>query len=865
MALLVRALSKCLAYVAFVQLCIVLCVCATPQEHEPLQEGLYLDDDLVQEHSQPALAPSPSFDSIEDTDALMLESAQYEAEVPVEEAQEENVAEPIHYEKIIVDIKVEGNKRVSEEAVLTKIPYAIGQRWHPRYTRTLINNLLEMGYFKQVRVYEEESDNPAHMVLVVEVEEKRPLKEVKFEGNKNLSQKDIEKKIKFADIPTIDALDLKKYINAIKKLYRDRNYHNAKITARLEDVGESSRLIFTIEEGIPSLVKRVHFEGNKTVSSKTLRGLLFTREDWLLGFMDKAGTYQPDAIEADRQAIENYYQSNGFLQAKVTDVTINEDPETHHIEITFHIDEGKQFTVAAITIPGNEMVSQEQLLAAIPIKVGDLYSKERIRLAIDVLRAVWGEYGYIYADIEPSIEPNEENQTVALSFFSELGDKVQVDKIRFRGNLKTRDKVLRRQLLFEEGDLLTTNKLETSKQRIEGLGYFDQQAGVSWKIIRRDKDHADLDMYVKEVKTGRVDGQIGFGGSPKDLQNPTESFRVAGSISDTNLFGTGIAFNLNGEASKQERQLLFNITEPYLFDRPIYAALDAAVKRSIYDEFKLTKEEVREQLVSGGLSLGFLAQNYWQTRVVFQAGAEGVHYSPQPEINLNDFTDPREIEEFNKILRKRFPSGNFGWLAVQSGQDFRNHPMHPNRGYQWLFQSRIGLPNQEFGFWKFDLDGSYYTPLIGERDLVLYLHGHAGAVTAFQGRTIPFRELYHIGGPASVRGFLFGEIGPMYKGLDSLGAKKAFWLNAELIFPVSPDQSIKGVLFYDGGAGWDTPDADQIAKKRLKNNRFSYRHSVGFGARILRPTPIKIDWGFKLDKRKGEKTSQVHLSMYHDF
>jgi len=845
-----------------------MCVCLAQHENEPLQEGLYLDDINSQEeyrsasYSEQDAAPE---EVIDDQEVFTLESAQYQDDVNEENFEDFSLSEPVPVEKTIAAIKVEGNKRVSQEAVLTKIPYALGERWNTRQTRALINNLLAMGYFKQVRVFEEETDDPTKMVLVIEVEEKRPLKEVTFEGNKNLPQKDIEKKIKFSDVPTIDELDLKKYINTIKKLYREKNYHNAQVTARLEDVGESSRVVFSIKEGIPSVVKRVYFEGNKKVPSKILRGLIFTREDWVLGFMDRAGTYQPDAIEADRQSIENYYQSNGFLQAKVTDVVIDEDPVTHEIEATFHIDEGNQYTISSIAIPGNEMVSEEQLLAAIPIKVGDLYSKERIRLAIDLLRSIWGEYGYIYADIEPSIEPNEDDHTVALSFFSELGDKVQVDRIRFRGNLKTRDKVLRRQLLFEEGDLLTTNKLQASKERIEGLGYFDQQAGVSWKVIRRDKDHADLDIFVKEVKTGRVDGQIGFGGSPKDLQNPTESFRFGGAISDTNLFGTGVAFNLSGEVSKQERELLFNITEPYLFDKPIYAAFDAAVKRSIYDEFKLTKDDVQEHLVRGGISLGFLAENYWQTRVVFQAGAEGVHYSPQPEIDLNDFNDPKEIAEFNLILRKRFPSGNFGWLGLQSGQDFRNHPLHPNRGYQWLLQSKLGWPNEEFGFWKFDLDGSYYTPLIGERDLVLYLHAHAGAVTAFQDRTIPFRELYHIGGPASVRGFLFGEIGPMYKGIDSIGAKKAFWLNAELIFPVSPDQSIKGVLFYDGGAGWDTPDSDQIAKKRLKNNRFSYRHSVGFGARILRPTPIKIDWGFKLDKRKGEKASQVHLSMYHDF
>jgi outer membrane protein insertion porin family len=341
--------------------------------------------------------------------------------------------------------------------------------------------------------------------------------------------------------------------------------------------------------------------------------------------------------------------------------------------------------------------------------------------------------------------------------------------------------------------------------------------------------------------------------------------RVGGSLSDTNLLGLGVSFNLSGEISKQERQLLFNVTEPWLFDRPIYGAFDLAFKKSTYDEFHFTKNEVKEQLASGSLSLGFIAQQLYQIRFVGQAGYEGLHYHKTPTANLGANADPKEVAEFQQILNKRFPQGNFPWLGGLASQDFRNHPIHPSRGYQWLATTRLGIPNQQFGFWKFDFDAGYYTPIIGERELVFYLHAHLGLVTAVGGKTIPFRELYHIGGPSSVRGFLFGEIGPTYKGVDSIGGKKAFWLNAELIFPVAPDFSIKGVLFYDGGAGWDTPDADQIARKRLKNNHFSYRHSVGFGVRIYKPTPIRIDWGFKLDRRRGESANEVHLTSSYDF
>lgn len=786
-----------------------------------------------------------------------------------------------HLIKPTIDsIIVLGNQQVGLDAILNKIPYHLGEVFTPIKSKQLISNLMDMEYFKKVSLKGELlPDNKINLYILLT--EKQPLKEVIFKGNKHLLEKDIKKKIKFNEKPAIDESDLRKFINDLKKLYREKNYHNVAIEAHLEDAGQGKvNAVFTIDENKKSSIQRVFFEGNKAFSAKELRGLIFTREDWVLGFMDKSGFYQPEAIEADRHMLENFYQSRGYLNAKVKDVAIQTDPnDSYNLKVTFHIQEGDIYTINDIKIAGSDVISNSEILSRLPIKVGDLYSKEKIRDSIELIRLLLGEYGYIYADVDPAIEPDNEKKTVNITFFTELGDKTTVRKIEIRGNKKTRQKIIRRQLLVDEGDLLTTQRLEKSKERIEQLGYFDQQNGVSWKIKRVSQDIADLELFVNEVKTGRVDMQLGFGGSPRDLQNPTESLRVGGSISDTNLLGLGIGFNLSGEFSKQERQLLFNITEPWLFDRPIFAALDLAIKKSLYEDFQFTQQEVKEQVVNGSFSVGFIAQQLNMTRFLMLFGVEGVHYNPPPQVNTSAIPDPKEAAEFAMILQRRFPQGSFAWTGGQASQDFRNHPMHPSRGYQWLIQTRMGIPNSghfhlasapqaspyNFGFWKLDGDASYYTPLIGERDLVFYFHTHFGIVGSFPGKVVPYRELYHIGGPASVRGFLFGEIGPTYKGVDSIGAKKAFWFNAELIFPVAPDFSIKGIVFYDGGAGWDTPDSDSISKKRLKNNNFNYRHSVGFGVRLLRPTPMRIDWGFKLDKRKGESPSEVHLTMSHDF
>lgn len=782
-------------------------------------------------------------------------------------------------------IVVEGNKYVPTTTVLRRSPYKEGQIFDARKSGQLIKNVFDVtarggaepgkgSYpFKHVKL-EAELIGSDQIDLYIVVQEKFRSEGAVFKGNKHLAEKDIKKKLDFDDITFIDYDDLPQYVGILKGLYKEKDYHNVEIKAHLDVKDDRATVIFDVTEHSKSLVKHVEFRGNDNVDGKKLRSMIFTREDWILGFLDRAGSYQPEAIEGDKQIIENFYQSNGYLKAKVYDVAVDRDPYTQDICVTFYIDEGAVYTVSDIHVPGDENVSEEYLLCRLPIQVGEKYSREKIRETIEWLRLFWGEYGYIYADIEPSIQPNDDTKTVELGFYSELGPKVYLNRINIIGNTKTRDKVIRRQLVLEEGDLLTTQRMEVSKHRVESLGYFDTRGGVNWKIHRLNKDQADLDLILRETKTGKIFGQLGFGGAAADIQNPTNSMTLGGVIADSNLFGLGINFNLSGELSKQNRSVTFNVINPWLFDLPIYAAIDANFKRSIYDDFKSTQREVTENFGEAALSLGFTSRRLNDTTIVGKIGLDTLDHAKPPVASQED--DEVARLQYQRILNQRFANGSFVWTSAHSIKDIRNHPLHPSKGYQWTSYLKIGLPGtdnfnpftvgsvERYGFVKFDADASWYTPLIGERDLVLVLHGHIGVVAGFTNKIIPYRELYNIGGPATVRGFLFGQIGPTFFG-DPIGAKKAVWLNAELLFPIASDFSIKGAFFYDGGTGWDTPNGDTLSPEFLRNNGFNYRHAFGFGVRILNPTPIQIDWGFKLDRKPGETSSEVHLNMTHNF
>ena len=772
--------------------------------------------------------------------------------------------------KTITSISISGNKQLSKAALLARIPYRVGDLFNAAKTGDLIRNLYALNYFDNITL-ELEDVSDTEVALFITVEEKKKIEAIVYEGNPNLTADEIEKKLKLSEVPAMDEEEADMYADKIKKMYAEKNYHAVTIIPTLKPTQNNTYIAtFCIKEGEKAVVKRVLFEGNTCISSKKLRANLFTREDWLFGFMNKAGSFQPEMLEYDKFVIENFYQSSGYLAARVVDIKVDKD-ECQCITVTYFIEEGDIYTVKCVSAQGNDILSEAQLLPFIPIRPGSLYSKELIREAMEVLRTIWGRYGYIYADIEPVIMPNFEVKTVDISFNSELGNKIFLNRVTMRGNYKTRDYVIRRVLTVCEGQLLTTPSMDYSKNRVESLGFFDPQNGVEWKTNKISENLVDLDLVLKEIKTGKIEGQIGYGGA--DPQSPNTSFRIGANISDRNLFGTGIRANFNASWSKQDRGLTINFFQPWLFNRPIGGGAGMYHKRSTYEDFKNVNNAPQEVLTGGDAQVMFALPGCPAVSTSVMGGVERISFPSSIRATpLGQL--PNQVELLQSFINRRFISGTAGWVTTVFGQDLRNHPVFPSRGYNWSFTTKVALPAGTFGYIKADWDTTWLTPLIGEYDLIFLLHGHAGFVKPLNCKIIPYRELHNMGGPGTVRGFDFGQIGPQIFG-SSVGAQKAFWVNAELIFSVTKDQSMRGVLFYDGGAGWDTPLTPQqrilldlpVNALALTNNRFRYRHAVGFGIRLTNPAPIRIDWGFKLDrdKRLGEKFYEVHFSMSQDF
>lgn len=798
--------------------------------------------------------------------------------VDEEEEIEEVVVDPTA-KKIIKDIiltRRTPNKYVTDEAILSSIPYRQGEQFDIKKTSAAIKNLFELeepiSYFQDVKILGE-YPNDDEMVLHIVTYEKPELESITYEGNKKLSCDDIEEKLHLSDIHAIDERDKETIAMQLKQLYRDKNYHLAHVEVELEQKPNNKvAMLVKINEDQKSLIKRVRFTGNKNIDSKKLRGVIFTREDWPFSFFDKAGSYKKEMLENDKHILENQYKTQGYLTAKVNSVDVKMDPETKQYDVMFNITEGDQYTVKSVKAEGNSLCSEEIILAGIPTKEGQVYSSKDIKDSIEAMRLLWGKYGYAFADIEPIIIPNEKEKTVTVDFQSELGEKVYINRINIFGNNKTKDKVIRRKVTLKEGCLLSTPEMENSKNRVESLSYFDPRDGVVWKINRIDNKWADLDLILKEVKTGKAGIDFTTGGAPGSLQSNSSSFRFGGYITDANWMGSGVALSTSAHWSKQEWDLNFNIADNWFLEKPIFSDIDINIVKSDYTDQIKNAGDFEQRVVSAYYGLGFVAPpSAWVVNdisFVWRVGIEQITQTKPPTV---DNITAEGASTMQVLLDRMFQPGKVVTFEQKIARDLRNSNIHPSNGFQWILGYKLGHGIQEskFGYAKMEFEASYYTPIIAPRKLVLALHGFVGVIgKTGKDKTIPYRELFHIGGQASVRGFDYGQIGPTYMG-DSIGGKKAFFWNAELVFPLSQDFSMKGALFYDGGAGWDTPNLSAIPQnlqdKFLRNNKFEYRHAIGIGLRLLKPQPMKIDWAFKLDKKKGEKTSELHLSAYREF
>ncbi|NWF55801.1 MAG: outer membrane protein assembly factor BamA [Syntrophaceae bacterium] len=713
--------------------------------------------------------------------------------------------------EILAKILIEGNRAIEESAIRAQIKVKEGDSFSPSAVREDLKTLYQMGFFQDVRV--EKRDWERGKALVFVVQEKPIVKEVVFTGNKEIKTSDLMEVVDIKPRSVLNLNAVKENINKILKKYREEAYFAAEVQYDLESTPRPGEVIvhFRVKENEKVRIRKISFSGNVYYSDAILRKLLpETKEEGWFSWFTKSGIYKEDILERDLDAIVAFYFQKGFIQVKVGRPKVTIDKEG--IWINIPVEEGRQFKIGKVDIQGDLMLPKEEMLKRIPVYVGEIFNRDHIRDSLTYLTDLYADQGYAFVDVNPMTVPHKDQPLVDLTFEIRQGSKVYFERINILGNTKTRDRVIRRDLLTVEGDLYSLTAMKRSRDQLNALGYF-KEVNINTKKGSAD-DKMEVNVQVEEAPTGSFSGGVGYSSIDKLV--------AIISLSQNNLFGRGHRVAAQAQLGSISRYFNLSFTEPRLFDTQVLVGADAYNTYRDYDDYSVKKQGavVRFGFPIYGFLRGILQYKYEK--------ADTYNIRENASQIIEDEEGITTTSSISGVLRR----------------DTRNHRFDPTRGSDNTFSMEyaggfLGGTNE---FNKYIFNSAWFiTPFYR---LTFSARGRIGYIT---GDAIPLYELFRLGGMYSVRGFKAWSIGPTAPNGEVIGGDKELLFNFEMLFPIAKEINLKGLIFFDAGNAWAEGDPYQLDDLRT---------SAGFGFRWMSPVgPLRLEWGYNLKPKPGESQS----------
>ncbi len=722
-------------------------------------------------------------------------------------------------------IVIFGNERISEEVILHEIKSAVGEPLSKERIRDDVKAIYQLGYFRDVQVDVSETDEG--VILTFAVIEKPFVEDVVISGNLKVDRKDIEEVIEIKRDSVLDMDAVRSSVKEIKKLYTSKRYYGSEVTYRVEIItGNKAVVYFDIAEGVKGYIKTIQFVGNKAFSARKLKSIMKTKKKGLLWWATKSGTLETDVLEVDCNRIRSLYRDYGYVTVNVSEPEITLSTDRKSILITIRIEEGDRYRLGSLDITGDLLTSKEDLLKGLTIQVGKYYRSSLVHKDLLWLADRYADEGYAYVDVAPLTRLDREQKLVHLVFKIEKGITVHINRIEIKGNTKTRDKVIRRELKVAEGDLYSSTLLRKSRQRVKKTGLFkevDFAAGPTEK-----KELIDLDIRVEEMEAGALKFGAGYSSVVGVVGNV--------SVSHKNLFGLGYKGYANVKIGERVQDFSLGFTDPRVLDTQISAGFDAFNETTEYRTYDA-------RMTGGDFRIGREITDTIRADLVYL----------YERVKIFDIDD--DASEYIKSQRGTTDTSKVTLTVTRNTID---DIFNPTRGSEiWVSGAVAGLGGDNY-FYKARSGISWFHPIIG--DLVLQLRGNIGVVRGYNDREVPLGEKFYVGGIRSLRGFEYGMAGPLDEKYDPIGALNMLAFSTELSYPLSKALGLRAAAFYDVGKGWDDGRTG-----RESNDSFTpLRHAVGAGIRWYSPLgPIRIDWGYNLNPidHRGEKTNVWDFSM----
>ena len=713
----------------------------------------------------------------------------------------------------IKDLAVEGVKRVQEAVVLGRVKTAIGSPFNPTLLSEDIRSIFGLGFFDDVQLRVEDFEGGVKVTFVVT---ERPfVRDVDFAGNKKLSTTELQEKIDLKLGSVYNPVDVQRALEKLKDFYEDEGYFEVQITPNVEKFADGDvRVAFSVIEGRQIKIDKIVFQGNKGLTAKQLKDALVTRERQ---FFIIRGKVQRQRLEQDVDQILALYNDHGYIQARVdaTDVTV--DRNRALVTITFTLVEGPQYRVGDVTLKGVTLLPESELVRQIRLKKGDVYSLSAVRDSRRGIENLYSTIGRASADVVPKTEQAQVASVLHVSFEIAEGPEVFVERINISGNTRSQEKILRREIPLHEGDLYTLQKRERARQKLVNLGYFE-------KVDITTQPGSDKTRIIVNVDvTERPTGIFSLGGGYSSV----DSFIGTIDLAQRNFLGRGWEAAVRIRAGANSRQGVISFTEPWLFDRPLSAGFDLYQTEREFTEYNY-------ESLGTGLRLGHPFAEFWRWNLGYRASRDRV----------SDLVDSTSLE-----IRDQEGTRVTSAVSGSLGRDSRDAVVAPTKGGQASLQVEFAGLGGDSRFVKTGALTTHYQPLWLNHILAGRIE--AGYGFGWSDKPLPIFERYYLGGPNSIRGFKFRQVSPRDEAGIRVGGTSEVLGNAEYIVPLPFGIRLAGFFdignVYGFGTDFDLTDL---------------RKAAGGGVRWQSPFgPIRLDYGFNLDRRTGEDAGAFHFSV----
>jgi outer membrane protein insertion porin family len=702
----------------------------------------------------------------------------------------------------VAKVLVTGNKRIEGDAIKKNIKTKPGDVYIAKSLSQDLKAVYSMGYFEDIRIDAEES--PQGKVIIFKVKEKATIRIIRFQGNKVYKDDEIKENLSIRTGSILNIFKVRSNIKRIEELYKEKNYHNVKVSYTIHQLETNQAdLEFIIQEGENVLIRHIIFEGNNAYKDKKLKKMMETSEKGFFSWMTSSGELNRENLEQDIAKLSAFYYNNGYIQAKVGEPQIEfcED----WIDITIKIDEGPRFKVSKVNITGDLILSEEELKKKLKITKETYYNREIVRNDVLALTDLYSDEGYAHAEISPRIDKNFDELIVNIAYVVAKRNLVYFENIVIGGNKKTRDKVIRRELMVYEQELFNGRGLKRSVRNLYRLDYFEDIK------INTVKGSADDKMILKIDVTEKPTGTFSFGAG----YSTTESVFGMASITQNNLFGRGQILGLDAQIGGTTTLYKLNFTEPWLFDIPLSARFDLYDWETDYDTYDKKSR-------GGGVRFSYPVYNFMRASI-------GYNYEVADIENISE----NASESIKDLEGKNTTSS----ITTSLVYDSRNKRFNPTKGSRHIVSVEYAGLGGDVAFTKYLGETGWYIPVF--KDIVTFLHGEIGYVQENSGGILPDYERFYLGGLNSLRGYDWQDIYVLDENGDEIGGDKFVQFNVELIFPLLKQQGVVGLLFYDTGNVYN--DGESIDLGNL-------RQTAGFGFRWYSPMgPIRLERGFIID------------------